>query len=232
MLPFLNKNDFLVNCEIHGNNIPGLLNGKCEACATTEQEKKHNTLYQQEFINYQVQVGIPLLFINSTFDNYKPLTTKATELLDTMRNHDQNSNIVLCGKTATGKTHLACALLNRNLNKSAKYTTFYKLNDLKIRQPEKFEKLLTCKFLVIDECGISITDAANHLLFHIINERYNNMLYTMLISNLSLQKFRQAIGEPVYSRIKENAIAFDCDWEDYRINHKKLLANNLTNVSK
>jgi DNA replication protein DnaC len=63
-----------------------------------------------------------------------------------------------------------------------------------------------------------VQDSANknNYLFEIINERYNNMVNTIIISNLTLQTFRDNIGEAAHSRLKENVKTQEAVWEDYR----------------
>lgn len=72
--------------------------------------------------------------------------------------------------------------------------------------------------LVIDEIGVQFgSEAEKIILFEIINERYEAMKPTILISNLSQQELGAYVGERIVDRMREGGgamIAFD--WESYR----------------
>jgi len=72
--------------------------------------------------------------------------------------------------------------------------------------------------LIIDEVGVQFgTDAEKIILFEIINERYAQMLPTILISNLTESELSNYIGERIIDRMKEGQGAvIKFDWDSYR----------------
>ena len=75
-------------------------------------------------------------------------------------------------------------------------------------------------FLVIDEIGRTESGATatveKHCLYRIINERYNNRLPAVLISNLSQKDFIAYLGQASVDRLTESADFCIFDWESYR----------------
>ncbi len=207
-----------INCDIHGENVKCYINGRCEQCAIIEQYNKIALKDADAFNKYQQRVGIPKRYLTATFKSYIPKNEKSKELLDFFVNYAGSQNLLLLGKTGTGKTHLACAFLNQYRDNRI-YIPFYKISELKINAPHEFDRLLSCNYLVIDEYGVLASDFNNNLLFYIINERYNNEKPTMIISNLTVEKFKDSTSDAVKSRLKEDVITKICDWEDYRINN-------------
>ncbi len=221
----------IINCKIHGPN--SLINqiGDCKKCSEIEWQKHKAIEDQQIFLQRQEIAHIPKKYRKASFETYIPQNSKAQEHLDFCKNYDFNGNILFLGKTGTGKTHLACSLLNKAvLSISSFYTKFYNLADLKIHERTEFKKLLNYDFLVIDEYGQQANDFKSNLLFEIIDQRQDNSVSTVLISNLGVidgkDKFRESISDQLYSRFKENYSVKACNWEDYRLNKKEMEAKS------
>jgi DNA replication protein DnaC len=206
-----------INCEIHGNS-EALLNGKCAACFRELQEKEKAKEYNQRKLLIKRDINIPPRYFDATFDNYIPDNDKAVELKQLCENYKYDTNLILVGTVGVGKTHLACAIIDKALDnkKRCYYVPYYRLADIKIRDPQLYKILLTVDVLVIDEYGVQDSANKNNYLFEIINERYNNMVNTIIISNLTLQTFKDNIGEAAHSRIKENVMTQEAAWQDYR----------------
>lgn len=65
------------------------------------------------------------------------------------------------------------------------------------------------------------TDNERNLLFSVLNERYEQIKPTILISNLKLSEIKAVIGERAFDRIRENGgRAFVFDWESWRPDSK------------
>jgi len=138
--------------------------------------------------------------------------------------------LALLGNAGTGKTHLACAIGNhllKNLNKTARFTSVAELNRM-VRESKSYGSDVTesqvisdfagYDLLIIDEVGMqSGTDAESRALFDVFNERYQQMKPTVLISNLDVSGFVQAVGKRISDRVKEDGgeiLSFD--WGSYR----------------
>lgn len=138
--------------------------------------------------------------------------------------------LALLGNAGTGKTHLACAVGNhllKNLAMTARFTTVSELNRI-VREAKAFSSEVTesqviadfagYDLLIIDEVGVQTgTDAESKALFDVFNERYQNLKPTILISNLDVAGFVQAVGKRIADRVKEDGgeiLSFD--WESHR----------------
>lgn len=234
-LPILEKK--YIECENHGN-ARALLNGNCEICFK-EIESKHEKIENKvKLEKIRKQAKIPTRYQQSTFDNYIPTCDKSSRLKQHLEAFDFKQNILLVGKTGTGKTHLACALLNKSISisKSCMYMPFYRAINYKIHDKPLFERALTCQLLVIDEYGVQDSNYKKEMLQEIIDERYlestqDDPLITIIISNLQLSPSLEdidkgittgflinSISDATRSRLKENFFhCVDIDWEDYRV---------------
>jgi hypothetical protein len=73
------------------------------------------------------------------------------------------------------------------------------------------------KLLVLDEMDERSESAwENRLLFHMINQRYNNLVDTLLISRKPETEFLQSLGTSLTSRIQETGGSLVCEWPSYR----------------
>jgi len=79
------------------------------------------------------------------------------------------------------------------------------------------EDYATVPLLVVNEIGVQFgTDAEKNLLFEVLDLRYENMLPTVFISNLSIQGIRDFVGGRVIDRMLENGKVVEFTWESYR----------------
>jgi DNA replication protein DnaC len=206
-----------INCDIHGNS-EAMLNGKCYSCYKNLQEKEINKEYQQKKLVIKREINVPARYFDATFDTYIPDNDKSIKIKHLCEDYNYDKNLILVGGVGVGKTHLVCAMIDKAMDKHKKcyYAPFYKLADIKIKDPITYKLILNVDLLVIDEYGVQDSDFKNNLLFEIINERYNNMVYTVIVSNLSLKIFKENLGDPAYSRLKQNVITAEANWQDYR----------------
>lgn len=209
----------VVNCEIHGENSPCYVNRNCIACSKEKQTAKENYETEERIRALKIANGVPERYLNTSFDNYTVTNDKQNQIVGALKGYSCDSNIVMVGQTGCGKTHLALACLNELLRKGkrAYYVKFYKLFKFQINDKQYFEKLLRADFLIIDEYGVSENEKKSNLLFEIIDERTDNNLPTVLISNLTTTAFKESISDALYSRLKENCINFSFNWADYRL---------------
>jgi len=85
-------------------------------------------------------------------------------------------------------------------------------------EKQVLDKLRTVDLLILDEVGVQFgTETEKILFYQIINGRYENVLPTILISNLDEKRLSEYIGERCIDRLREGGgavIAFG--WESYR----------------
>lgn len=126
---------------------------------------------------------------------------------------DENSeNLLLCGETGLGKTHLSLAIAGEAIKKG--YNVLYNsaqniFNQLekehfgKVNSNGQFEAMvLECDLLVIDDLGAEFsTQFTNAQLYNIINTRINTSLPTIINTNLSFEEIAEKYTRRVSSRL-------------------------------
>lgn len=185
----------------------------------------------------QRESGISSRFAEVNFDNYhttvqngkakRTCQAYAEKWLDRKA---KGGGLVLCGKPGTGKNHLACAIAHHVINEhqdSVFITTAMRIirkvkstweRKAELSEAEVLEFYCEKDLLIIDEIGVQFgTESELIILFEIINERYEQMRPTILISNLSESELAKYIGERVIDRMREGQGAvISFDWESYR----------------
>lgn len=213
----------------------GMITQTDEEYLRLEQEKEIRKY--QRFVTEQL-AAIPKRFVDSTFDNYElsedcEIAAKQIKILEALRS---NGSVVLYGRNGTGKTRLAFAAVRFQieLGKSARYMVSLELFD-EIRQAFNehsvtriIEKYACFDYLVIDEVDKSYGSATEVInLFRIVNERYNRLLPTLMITNAGrndeikdgvlIKGVINSIGRSTYERLVEgDGKAFEMDWDSYR----------------
>ncbi len=234
------QNKKFIDCEIHGKNVEATTLGNCCLC---RKDKENMTNEAKRFEKLQEYALVPPFYRTATFDNYLPTCDKAKDYKNRLLNYDYKSNMLFIGSPGTGKTHLACALLNQAVHSamSGMYVPFYRAMKYKITQPETFNKVISCDFLVIDEFGVQDSISKRDLLQEIIDERclartIDNFKATVIISNLPLSPkqgereeakkngielplyFVDAVADATKSRLKQSFTwVDDFSWDDYRV---------------
>jgi len=116
----------------------------------------------------------------------------------------ESQNVVITGKTGTGKSYLACALAQKACRKG--YRVFYR------RVPRLFEEILLARaegsfprwlaklaridILILDDWGLAPLGERDRLdLLEIMEDRYGNRS-TILTSQLPVSKWHDQVGDP------------------------------------
>ena len=130
-------------------------------------------------------------------------------------------NFFLWGKSGTGKTHAATAVV-----RDVPYAKVIRVSDIsrKLRangfeqEEETLNAFTTGPLLIDDLCSEKMTDFLQNTLFYIIDKRWNNLVNGLIItSNLSLEMIGEVVGDRTLSRIcglvGRNTIEFSgTDW--------------------
>lgn len=204
---------------------------QCEAIREkqeAEQEEKRRAeekaRSRQELIKSRFKAAaIPPRFAEHTFETYIGSTPEIAKKRESCMAYASNfpelsksgTSIIMCGTTGTGKTHLSCAIANHIIKEhamSAIFTTVMKavrrVKDTyggKGSEEEVIAAFNLPDLLILDEVGVQFgSDAEKLILFEILNERYQNMKPTILLSNLSPELLSEYIGERIMDRMKEN----------------------------
>lgn len=165
---------------------------------------------------------------NCTFDNFE--TTQDISILKNVK--DLTQNVVLYGGVGTGKTHVAYAIINSLAEKKetesgykyyssdfVEYATIKEIIDNIRRcwskEADNFDHLAinrykTIPLLIIDEIGVQYgSDSERIELYEIFNERYNNMLPIIAISNYNRQQIEKILGLRITDRLFGGAKIFE-----------------------
>lgn len=185
----------------------------------------------------ELTVNIPPRFADATFETYQAVNTQAGSNRDICREYAETwlsrkaagEGLLLCGTPGTGKTHLAASIA-RHVADKAQESVFITTAARIIRafrrtwagNPEIGELDVLAKYcepglLIVDEIGVQYgTDSERNILFEVINDRYEDMLPTILISNLPLNELSALLGERVVDRMIEGGTVLSFNWSSYR----------------
>lgn len=218
----------------------------CEADqeqARTDEEaarlRREAAEHRDRLIRKHLQhAAVPPRFEGKSFADYTASDPGATKALATCRTYADRfaehlragTSLILCGNAGTGKTHLACAVANHVIREHAKAAVYmtagrafrrvkdtYRKNS-QVGEQDALSAFAVPDLLILDEIGVQYgSDAERNILFEIVNERYEQMKPTALISNLALPALTDFAGERVIDRLKENGgklVVFD--WKSHR----------------
>jgi len=211
----------LFECEKHGIDEKNT-SKTCYKCKIEQEVLEEIENSRKIFAQKQKKANIDedIVAKDSTFDNYVPTNNKAIDFKNKVLSYKYDKNILACGNTGNGKTHMGYALINQALqnNMTAFHILFYNLNRTYIKHEDIYNYLIRCDFLVIDEFGIQDSDYTGGILYMVIDERTRRNKWTMVVTNLTATEFRSKISTSLLSRFKQNDILMlNTDWDDYRI---------------
>lgn len=197
-----------------------------------EQESK-----RQRVEHLLGRCGIPPRFADKSFDNYTPANPAARVALTAARKYAeafdsqsrQGRSLVLAGGPGTGKTHLAAAIGQHVIREFQGAVLFGTVSqalrrikdtyrkDSETTESQVIETMTDCDLLILDEIGAQIgSEHEKQLMFEILNERYQGMKSTILISNLNAQELETFLGHRVMDRYRECGVVLAFDWASHR----------------
>lgn len=180
--------------------------------------------------------AVPSNFRHRTFDDYLTEEDGASLALRVARGYAtdfahhrrEGNNLVLIGSTGTGKTHLACAILQSVLARG--YTGLYlKAMDVVRRVRETWRSgaehsastvlaaLTRADLLVIDEIGAQHGTGGEQLIVsEVLEGRYDACAPTVILGNEDMRGVRGCIGERAFDRLREKGRVVTLNWSSYR----------------
>jgi DNA replication protein DnaC len=179
-----------------------------------ELEKERLKEQRQRELEGWKRRGVTKRYFEATWENW---ISDTPEKKSAFKNAKQawDKNLLFTGKNGTGKTHLAMCLAKDG-------ATYRRLPDIfrEVRTDFEGEKEILeyygeRKLLIIDEIGRQkFSDFEINLFFEIIDRRWNNVLNTLIITNLSPQEFTEFYGTAIVDRLRPLVVRFD--WESAR----------------
>ena len=213
------------------SKTPEVIQTRCPQCdADAEsarkqaEERARIEAAERARLSHLEEIGISHRHSEKTFDNFVADCPEKARALAACKalaerivdNPRRAPSLILCGNPGTGKTHLTSALIQhtdkhgRDVLKRNAADIFRSIKSTWGKDSEESEHGLlefagTLDLLVIDEAGTQHgSDTERLFMFEIINRRYENCLPTVLISNLSIERLREEVGERVIDRLRED----------------------------
>lgn len=180
-----------------------------DQCRKEEAEKRDQLL-----ASYR-GMGIPPRFFDVAWENWISDSEDKAKAFHDVKDGAWKTNLFLCGKSGTGKTHLAMCLTKDG-------ATYRRLPDIfrEVRtdfnsEQDVIDHYGNVKLLIIDEVGRQkFSDFEKNLFFEIIDKRWNNVLPTTLITNLNKKEFFSEYGTAILDRLRPVIVEFT--WESRR----------------
>ncbi|QBX69375.1 ATP-binding protein [Serratia quinivorans] len=228
----------LVGPEYRGR--PGRKVSRCPECLRAEQNDIELALRQLNVESLLDDAGIAPRFQHCEFSNYQPVNAPAAKNLANCQRYAQNweailaagTGLVMTGSCGTGKNHLAVSMTKQIIRDhlaDVEITDVMRLtrevkstwrNGAERTETEVLNHYATLDLLIIDEVGVQFgTPAELAILQEIVNARYENILPTILISNLTFDQLKAFVGDRIVDRVTDggsNRLVFD--WPSYRSN--------------
>lgn len=217
----------------------------CPDCSDTGfiEGAKMCKCFREELIKATVaSSGIGNLIHKQSFDNFDldfygkgtPVYTRMSSNLTAAREYARSfgknrGNLLLIGKTGTGKTHISTAIAKEVI--SAGYDVIYDtvqniINDFENDQfrsghgqPQRSTRFLECDLLIIDDLGTEFsTQFTVSCIYNLLNTRQNRGLSTIISTNLSPRELSENYTDRIYSRLVGSYQILSFEGEDRRLN--------------
>ena len=219
----------------------------CMAIKRKEAEKEEEEKFKQQAREREQRrwmakvnsAAIPERFKDRTLDSYVAQTSGQQKALAFAKEYAENFDQVIktgrsaifVGKPGTGKTHLAIgiALSIMQQQRSPVFVTVQRLirrvkdswRTKEETESEVIDAFASPDLLILDEVGVQFgSEFEKQLLFDVLNERYEKLKPSILLSNIPSEQLSDYLGERVTDRLRENGGALiGFNWDSYRRNN-------------
>ncbi|MDU4483340.1 MAG: ATP-binding protein [Enterobacter sp.] len=221
-------------CEKHGDYQRISLTGK----AYRGVENVKHSQCPERVADLIDNAGIARRFEACEFDNYQAINQDAAKNLAACQRYATSwperlkagTGLVMTGNCGTGKNHLAVSMAKsiiRDHLAKVEITDVMRLtravkstwrHNAEMTEEDVIERFASLDLLIIDEVGVQFGSPTEMtILQEIINARYESILPTILISNLTFDQLKETIGERIVDRVTDggrNRLAFG--WGSFR----------------
>jgi DNA replication protein DnaC len=199
---------------------------RCRCLLAKEQQARLERLFKAARVPRRFQQK-RLEDFDSTYQKGAwKIARRYVEQFEAIRGESKNG-LCFIGPPGTGKSHLAYGILNSLLGKGVPGVCGSVPEIMDLLRPqvglgqeaqERLELLKTLDVVILDDLGAERnTEWVTERLYVIINARYNEMLPTIITSNLELEELEKLPGwERITSRLFEMCHVVVVDGPDYR----------------
>lgn len=226
----------LVGKDLRGGE--SFRHSRCPACIREEQAQADARLRVLRVADLLDNAGIARRFQRCEFDNYQAVNEFAGKNLTACRRYAESwaerlaagTGLVMTGSCGTGKNHLAVSMtkeITRQHLARVELTDVMRItravkstwrNNSERTEDDVLDHYASLDLLIIDEVGVQLgTPSEMTILQEVINARYESVLPTILISNLTFEQLQESIGERIVDRVTDggrNKLTFN--WPSYR----------------
>ena len=212
-----------------------------DAEANKQIERDKQAALDREQRRWAARIGsaaIPERFKDRTLDSYVAKTSGQKKALAFAREYAENfdqvmktgRSVVFVGRPGTGKTHLAVGIAWSIMQqqKSPVFVTVQRLirrvkdswRTKEETETEVINAFALPDLLILDEVGVQFgSEFEKQVLFDVLNERYEKLKPSILLSNIPSEQLSDYLGERVTDRLRENGGALiGFNWDSYRKN--------------
>ena len=223
---------------------PGHGSTRCPVCEKAQEDRQAKEMEVRRTHQLgaaraarHAQSRIPLRFKNRSFENYTVENEGQRKALNICRSYASSwakvsksgTGLIFSGKAGAGKTHLACSIAFEVIERGgvAQFATVAEVmrqiksafsKDSATTEQGQIDHFSGMELLILDEVGMDYgTDFNKALIFEILNNRYENMLPTILLTNLDMDALTEYMGERLVDRMREGGgRVLSFTWDSYR----------------